>query len=44
MDVGVQREGASNGDSEIFFLSNSRNVYAIKVVTVTKGLISSRNA
>ena len=34
MDVGVPREGASDGDSEI-------KVYAIKVVTVTKGLIVS---
>ena len=43
MDVGVPREGASDGDSEIFFLSNSRRVYAIKVVTVTQGLALSRN-
>ena len=36
MDVGVPREGASDGDSEI-------KLYAIKVVTVTQGLLSSRN-
>ena len=36
MDVGVPREGASDGDSEI-------KLYANKVATVTQGLLSSRN-
>ena len=33
MDVGVPREGASDGVSKIFFLSNLRKVYAIKVLS-----------
>ena len=35
MDVGVPREGASDGDCKIFFLSILLKAYAIKAVTVT---------
>ena len=41
---GVLREGASDGDSKIFFLSDSLKVYAFKVVTVTQRVILFRNA
>ena len=42
--LGVPREGVSDGDSEIFSPYNSLKLYAIKVVTVTQGLLLSHNA
>ena len=44
MDVGSPRQGASDSDSEIYLPSNSLKVYTIKLVTVTQGLLLSRNA
>ena len=44
MDVGSPRQGVSDSDTEIYLPSNSLKVYTIKLVTVTRGLLLSRNA